>query len=163
LKKNTKTILLATIGAILILAVIFVARDMFLGTATTIECGDGPRRRIDIRSFVTQYSAYSVDFEASVANKAKFSGKLNPVQLQELSEALQQANEFRKFLVAGYNSCAITKAQYAQFGIRFQALDGVSRQIDSLASQPDLAVADRARLDDLVKQYMELSEKLATE
>ena len=159
--KNTRTVLLAALGAGFVLRLVFVGRDLFRASPKTIECDDGSRQTIDIRDFVTQYSAYSVEFEATMGAKAKFSGKLDPVQLQQLSESLQHANEFRKFLVAGYNSCAITKAQYAQYGTRFQAMDGLSRQIDSMVSKPELAGTDRATLEDLVQQYIELSQRLA--
>jgi hypothetical protein len=161
--ENTKTLWLAGIGAVLVLVLILVGRDLFRASPKTINCDDGSRQTIDIRDFATQYAAYSVQFEATVGDKAKFSGKLDPVQLQQLSESLQHANEFRKFLVAGYNSCAISKAQYGQFGTRFQAMDALSRQIDSVVSKPELAGTDRAKLGDLVKQYVDLSQRLATQ
>jgi hypothetical protein len=125
-----------------------------------IVCGDGPRRTIDIRDFATKYSAYSVEFEASVADKAKLSGKVTPAQLQQLSEALQSAQDFRKFVVAGYNSCAIDKEQYAKFGARFQALDNVSRQINSLASKPALSNDEESELSKLIEAYVALGRKL---
>ncbi len=139
---------------------IFVGRDLYIKNPRIIECDDGSRQSIDIRDFAVRYSAYSVELAAGVGNKARFSGKLNPVQLQELSEALQHANEFRKFLVVGYNSCAISKQQFAQHGATFQAMDSLSRQIDSIMKKPDLTQPDRESLSDLVKQYIELSQKL---
>ncbi len=127
----------------------------------TIECSDGPRRTIDIRDFVTQYSAYSAQFEATIGNKAKFAGKIDPMRLQQLSESVQHANEFRKYLVAGYNSCAITKADYALYGRRFHELDSLSRQIDILVSQRDMRGGDGDRLKSLVERYMELSKAVS--
>ncbi len=159
--KSAKTIGLSIIGAVLIVTLAFVARDLFRASSKPLECDDGSRQTIDIRDFITRYSAYSVEFEATVNDKAKFSGVLSPVQVRQLSESLQHANEFRKFLVAGFNSCAITKAQYAQYGTRFQAMDSLSLQIDNIVSNPDQTEADKAALADLVKQYIELSQKLA--
>jgi len=64
--------------------------------------------------------------------KARLPTKLEPTQTQQMSEALQQADEFRKYVVAGYNACAVTKDQYARFGARFQALDALERRIAQL-------------------------------
>src|SRR5262249_12722754 len=117
--RNSKTIWLACIGAVVLLAIIWVGRDLFL-KPRDLKCDDGPRKTIDIRDFITQYSAYSVELEGAVGDK-KLTAKLNPVQLQQLSESLQHANEFRKFLVAGYNACAVSKEQYTEYGATFQA------------------------------------------
>ena len=163
MKKNTRVVFQFLIGAILFLALIFVGWDLLLRRSKTIDCEDGPRRTIDIRDFVARYSAYSLELEGSVANKAKFSGKLNPVRLQELSDALQRANEFRKFLVAGYNACAISKQQYGRFGANFEAMDSLSRRIDGIISKPDLSQPDKENLAQLVQQYVELSQGLGAE
>lgn len=156
--KNTKTVVLVAIAAAVLIVSLFVIRDQLLGTKT-ITCSDGPRRTIDVRDFNTKYWTYSVQFEASVADKAKFSGKLDPVQLQQLSEAMQSANEFRRYVVAGYDSCAITGEQYAQYGSRFQALDGLARQIDNLVRTSGFSPEDRVRLQTLTKEYVEITEK----
>lgn len=161
--KNVKTVVMAAIGAAILIVIIVFARDLILRRHGTFDCGDGPRRSVDIRDFTTQYSAYSVELEASVAEKAKISTKLNPVQLQQLSEAMQQAQEFRKYLVAGYNSCAVTKAHYEQYGTRFQALDSLARRIDEVAAKPSLAPDESASLAALVSQYGELARRLGTE
>ena len=142
-----------------LLAIVWVGRDLFLQTRD-LECDDGPRKTIDIRDFITQYSAYSVELEAAVSDK-KLSAKLNPVQLQQLSESLQHANEFRKFLVAGYNACAVSKKQYTEYGATFQAMDSMSRQINTTLAKPELSAQERTELGNLVKQYVNLSQQLA--
>lgn len=161
--KNTKIVSMAALAAFLLLIVIFIGRDLFLRRQKTLDCGDGPRRTIDIRDFATQYSAYSVELEASIADKAKLSTKLSPVLLQQLSESMQSANEFRKFAVAGYNSCAITKTQYSQYGSRFQALDNMARQINELAARPSLSPSESKNLATLVSKYAELANRVSTE
>lgn len=113
-----------------------------------------------MRDFATKYSAYSIELEASVADKAKASAKFTPMQLQQISESLQSANEFRKYVVAGYNACAISKAQYAQYEPRFLTLDALARQINVFLSQPALEEFERAQLNSLVNQYVELCSKL---
>ena len=161
--KNVKTVVMVGIAAAIIILVIVFVRDLVLRRPAAFDCGDGPRRRIDIRDFTTQYSAYSVELEASVAEKAKISTKLNPIQVQQLSEAMQNAAEFRKFVVAGYNSCAVTKAHYEQYGARFQALDSLAREINELTTRPSLPPSETARLAELISQYGELARRLGTE
>lgn len=157
---SSKTIWLVLIGAVVLLAIVWVGRDLFLSRSGDLECEDGPRKRIDIRDFITQYSGYSVELEAAINDK-KLSAKLNPVQLQQLSESLQNANEFRKFLVAGYNACAVSKKQYTEYGATFQAMDSVSRQVNAISAKPELNEQERTELANLVKQYVNLTQQLA--
>lgn len=160
--KNVKTVILFAIAAVIVLVGLWLMRDLILKTSKEITCEDGPRRTIDIRDFTRQYWAYSVQFEASVDEKTKFIGKLTPSQLQQVSESFQQAIEFRKFLVAGFNACAISKTQYAQYGVKFQALDALSRQIDSLAGQSTLSDSDRTPLSELVQRFIAATQELGT-
>ena len=55
------------------------------------------------------------------------------------------------------NGCAISKAQYAEFGARFQTLDGLARQIDSLVAKGSLDEQGKQGLADLVSRYGELT------
>ncbi len=157
---NTRTVVLVVLGVVLVVALGFFGRDFFLSRSGPIDCGNGVRHPIDIRDFTTQYWAYSGEFEASIADKGKLSGKLDPHQLQAVSDASQQMNEFRKYVVAGFNSCAITKQQYSELGSRFQQLDNVSRRIDGLAGSPNPADSDKAQLGKLVDEYVALSQQL---
>src|SRR5262247_4073316 len=160
MSKNSKTIWLVFIGAVVFLVILWVGRGLYLSRSRDIECDDGRRKTIDIRDFITQYSAYSVELEGAVSDK-KLTAKLNPVQLQQLSESLQHANEFRKFLVAGYNACAVSKEQYTEYGATFQAMDSLSRQINTALSKPELNPQEKTDLANLVKQYINLSQQLA--
>jgi hypothetical protein len=157
--KNAKTISITAIAGVIAVIVILLARDIFLRRQLEFECGDGPRRTIDIRDFTTQYSGYSIQLEAAVMDKAKISTKVTPVQLQQLSEALQNAQEFRKFVVAGYNSCAITKTEYGNYGAKFQALDAVAREINQLAISPSLSTEQSKNLTSLIGQFADLARK----
>src|SRR5215469_3911806 len=148
---------LAAIAAALVIVAIVVTRDMILRGAREFQCGDGPRRTIDMRDFTTKYSGYSVELEANVQDKAKVSTKLAPVQLQQLTEALQNAQEFRKFVVAGYNSCGKTKMQYSEYGAKFQALDAVAREINQLAGSPTRSPEQDNNVASLIAQFAELA------
>lgn len=161
--KNTRIVVVSSLAALVVLAGLWVFRDLFLGASAEIRCDDGARRTIDLREFTTQYWAYAVEFEASIQDVTKVSGKLEPRQLQELNAAQQQANEFRKYVVAGFNSCAISKAQYLKQVTRFQALDSVARQIDGLLERPALNPAGRTRLAELVERYAAMAQDLAGE
>ena len=160
--KNARTVwVVAVIAVFLIVAGVIVFDFAARIWQREHYCDDGPRLIVDIRDFTTKYSAYSLDFEATVADKLKLQGKVVPVQLQQLSDSLQSANEFRKYLVAGYNGCAITKAQYAAYGAVFQEIDSVSRQITSLTSKPALSQDEKNQVQTLVSRYVELTSKLS--
>jgi hypothetical protein len=151
MSKNTRIVFLAAIACTALITLVLVWNSRF--SPQVQDCGDGPRTTIDTRDFQTRYSAYSVEIEASISDRQKLAGKLEPHQLQQLSEALQMANEFRKWLVAGYNSCAISKGQFAEFGTRFQHLDQLSRQIDNLSNKATLTSDDSRTLSSLVEEY----------
>jgi hypothetical protein len=157
--KNTKIVALAAIAMGVLLVLAFLWRDLWL-TPKAISCSDGPRRTIDTRDFDTKYFGYSMEFEIEVTNKASFSGKLGPVKLQQLSEALQSANEFRKYIVHGFNACAISAEKYDQYGARFQTLDNISREMAALVTRPSLTHEERAQLSSLTEQYLETARKL---
>jgi hypothetical protein len=157
---STNTTLLLALGLLVVLAIIIFLVREFIHRSKTVQCDDGPRRTIDLRDFTTKYSGYTVALEASVKDKATASAKFTPIQLQQMSESLQSANEFRKYVVAGYNACAISKAQYGQYEARFQTLDALSRQINVFLSKPSLHESERQELDSLVKQYVDVSSKL---
>ena len=161
--KNTRIVWLGVIGAVILAIVVLIGRDLFLKSHGTFDCGDGPRRTIDIRDFASQYSAYSLELEADVADKAKVSAKLTPGQLQQLSDAVQNSDEFRKYVVAGYNSCAITKAQYVQLGERFQTLDNLAHEIIELTKEHALSPEASDRVAALIKQYAEIAGRRSIE
>jgi len=152
---------MGAIFAVVVLAGMWVARDLMFGASGEINCDDGHRRTIDVRDFTTRYWVYAVELEATLHDVGKLQGKLVPQRIQELSAAQQQANEFRKYVVAGFNSCALSKTQYADYGARFQALDALARQIDAVLGRPTLGAAERKLLDDLVTEYAGLVRGLA--
>ena len=162
-KSKSARLAVTVVAGIVVLATLLVVWDLWNRHQRCFDCGDGQRCTIDVRQFATQYSAYSLQLEAGLNDKAKVSIKLDPVQQEKLSEAMQSANEFRKYVVAGFNSCAITKAQYAQFGARFQALDSLAREINGLAAQPSRSAGDSTRLTTLISEYSDLAHKLGTD
>ena len=83
-----------------------------------IACPDGEHIEIDVRQISIQYDASS--FAGTLGSLSVLGARLEvaPKRLQEVAAATQQWDEFLKGLAAGYNSCAITKQQFA---------DGLSR------------------------------------
>ena len=153
-KVDVKVVLIVLIVALTVLAILTMTGRRL---TSTVLCADGTRQTIDMADFETRYFGYSVQFEASGRRTGKFQGKVSPVQLQQVSEALQSANEFRKTLVAGYNSCAITSTDYSQYAARYQALDGLARQIDLLVDRPQLSGEEKAKITEMTSQYISLS------
>ena len=155
--KNSKTVLIVVIAAVVLVIGIFVIRDVILRRPSIVHCPDGSHPSIDLRDFTTRQWTYSLKLEASVADKAKVSTQLDPKVLAHVSEALQEAKDLRQFIVAGYNSCAITQKEYGQIETRFHAMDGLARQMDTLLSKPSLSKDESRRLEGLVDQYSELA------
>lgn len=157
MNSNTKTVALVIVGAALIAILAFLFKD---NLASAVQCDDGMRNPVNMDNFTTKYWAYSAEFEANIAERGELSEKLDPTQLRAVSDALQQANEFRKFVVTGFNRCAMTKLQYVEFGSRFQQLDSLSRRIDSLAAVPNPTDSDKAGLTRLIDEYVAFSQRL---
>jgi hypothetical protein len=160
--KSSKTVAIVAIGAAVLVTGVFVARDLLL-RRSIVRCPDASHPTIDLRDFTTRYWTYSVKLEASVADKAKVSTELDPKTLEQVSDALQEAREFRKYVVAGYNSCAITQAQYGQLETRFRALDALAREINSLLSKPALSQEESTKVAGLIGQYGDLAKQLGSQ
>lgn len=159
--KKTSIVIVSLFIFLIVLAGLWVFRDLFIGASTEIQCDDGTRRTIDLREFSTRYWVYAMELEVSIKDVANVSGKLDPKELHQLNAAQQQAIEFRKYIVAGFNACAISKSQYLETASRFQALDSVAQQIDGLLKQRTLDSADRKTLQDLVEEYSSMARALS--
>jgi len=142
-------------------AVGVLAWDLFLRTGSGPICEDG-RRLIDTREFDTRYWAYNVELEATLSDKQKLTGKFELKQLEQLSESMKQANEFRKFLVHSFNACALSKADYVAYEAKFMQLDALARQINEVANRRKMSAADKEQLRVLSQQYAAVSSSLAT-
>jgi hypothetical protein len=150
------------LAVILILAGMWFLRDRHLTDGPPAVCGDpeGPRPKIDFRQFETDYTGYSISLEGEITGKGKLSGKIEPSVLQKLSESLQSGQEFRKTLVAGYNSCAVSRADYRTAVLRFQSLDGIARRIDALAGKSSMSSKEESVLATLADQYSSIPQRL---
>ncbi len=99
------------IGLLLVLVVPAAA----IAAPRTIECPDGETRlEIEIDKLRIEYQGHA--FTSTLGSLGFLAGRLSIDQkpLQEAAAATQQWNEFLKGLAAGYNSCAVTRAEYAE-------------------------------------------------
>jgi len=79
-----------------------------------IACADGDHFEIDIRQIAIQYEGSG--FAGTLSSLSSILGarlEVAPKRLQEAAAATQQWDVLLKGLAAGFNSCAITKQQYA--------------------------------------------------
>jgi hypothetical protein len=160
--KNAQTLRLTaiSIGGVVLCFVIWVRWDLTQKPGPTITCPDGSHGRIDLCDFVRQYSQWSVTFEAEAQGKGKIATALEPRAAQQLSEAVQQAVEFRKYVVAGWNACAISRDQYARFGALFQNLDSLERQIGQLTDNTRSSPDDQSSIQQLITEVVDVSKTL---
>ena len=161
--KGNKVPLVALLVIIAALILTFIGRDVWLRRSPSLNCGDGPRRSIDMRDFSTEDFRYTVAIEAEIKGEGKLSAKLTPEEAQKLSEAIQRERDFQRYLVAGYNACAITKQEYAQDGKRFEALNGLAAEIDRLSDKSSLTGPESRELSAAISKYSEIATNLSNE
>ena len=159
MNKNLKTVAIVAIAAALVIVVIWVVRDVIVHHQIVRNCPDGSHPTIDTREFTTRYWVYSAKLDASVGEKAKISAQLDPKLLVQVSEALQEANELRHYIVVGYNSCAVSQKEFSQIEARFEAMESLAHDIDAILSKPSLTGDEAARFQRLINQYAELARR----
>jgi hypothetical protein len=158
---NARTVAIAAILAFIVLIIVWIYRPQPVKPLGQVSCPDGSSHPlIDAEKFDTQYWAYSIKLEASLSEKAQLSAALEPKVLQQLSEALQQGNEFRKWLVYSYNACAIPQKEYDDYGISFQGMDNAARNLQEAIEKGVRTAADRAGIAALAKTYVQLAQAL---
>jgi hypothetical protein len=158
---NASIVAIAAILAFTILIIAWIYRPQPVKPLGQVPCPDGSYRSlIDAGKFDTQYWAYSIKLEASLSEKEKLSAALEPQVLHQLSEAVQQGNEFRKWLVYSYNACAIPQREYDDYGAGFQGLDNVARNLQESIEKGVHTAADRAGIAALAKTYVQLAQAL---
>lgn len=161
ISSNARAIAIAAILAFTILTIVWIYRPQPTKPLGYVSCPDGSSRPlIDAAKFDTQYWAYSIKLEAGISERTKISTVLEPKVLQQLSEALQQGNEFRKWLVNSYNACAIPQKEYDDYGVSFQGMDNAARNLQEAIEKGVHTAADRASISALAKTYVQLAQGL---
>ena len=150
-------------GRYLASALLFLLFAIPIQAQKRIDCPDGVHYEIDLSEIIIKYQATS--FSATLSSLSIFGNRIGvePKMLQKAEAATQQWNEFLKGLVVGYNSCAITKEEYAEGlqriypRLKEDAADLEKiRKIISAGNE-----ADEARLRRLLESYLGNLERLA--
>ena len=150
-------------GRYLASALLFLLFAIPIQAQKRIDCPDGVHYEIDLSEIIIKYQATS--FSATLSGLSIFRNRIGvePKMVQKAEAATQQWNEFLKGLVAGYNSCAITKQEYAEGlqriypRLREDAADLEKiRKIISAGNE-----ADEERLRRLLESYLGNLERLA--
>lgn len=79
-----------------------------------ISCSDGEHIEMDLKEIAIKYDASS--FSGTLSSLRVLGSRLEvaPKKLQEAAVATQEWNEFLKGLAVGYNTCAVSKQQFAE-------------------------------------------------
>jgi hypothetical protein len=80
--------------------------------------------------------------------------------LQNAYESTQNWDQFLKGLVVGYNSCAISKADYAKILQRYQAVEAISNNLSQLLQKSPLTQQDGETAKRLIEQYASATQVL---
>jgi hypothetical protein len=158
--RNTRIVMVTLLAALVAVVIVVVLRSRPTAETPVIQCGDGPRHLIDATQFETKYWGYSVKLEATISGKAGGGLTLDPKQVQQLSEAMQEANEVRKWLVNSYNACAMSQTQYDAYGMKYTDMDHVARRINDLARQTTGSPDAQDHLSGLVAEYIRLADHI---
>lgn len=150
-----------SIGAALVafLAVLLAVWNLAVHASRRIECADGARRTIDLADFRSPDWAYRGAIELKSRDRA-LSARLDPVLLATLSESAQKARDWRLFLVASYNSCAVSKADYLRLVGRHEEISTLERAIDERLRATASHPADTAELERLIDRYHQVTSSL---
>jgi len=120
-----------------------------------ISCPDGEHLEIDVKQIVIKYEASSFAGTLTGLSMLGTQFEVAPKKLQEAAVATQQWDVFLKGLAAGYNTCAVTRQQYADGLTRIYPRlkeDAASlEEIRKIIS--DGQKADEKRLQRLVESY----------
>ena len=120
-----------------------------------IPCPDGDHLEIDLKQIQIQYDASS--FAGTLSSLSVLGARLEvaPKKLQEAAAATQQWDEFLKGLAVGYNTCAVTRQQYAD-GLKriYPRLNEDAADLEEIRKViSEGRKADERRLQNLLESY----------
>jgi len=138
----------------------YVILDYWKGRSRIIHCDDGERRTIDYRDFQLRYSANKISLQVEILNKLKVRSEIDPKVLQTAYESTQHLDQFLKGVVIGYNSCAISKADYVEILQRYQTVEAISKNLSQLLQKTPLTPQDGETAKRLIEQYASATQAL---
>lgn len=156
-----RTVLIIVVSFTL-LAVAYLALDYWKNRPRSIDCDDGERQTIDYRDLQIKYSGNKISIEIEVLDKLKLRPEIDPKVLQSAYESTQNWDQFLKGLVVGYNSCAISKTDYAVILQRYKIMEETSKNLSQLLRKSPLTQQDLETAKRLIQQYSSTSQELFT-
>jgi tetratricopeptide (TPR) repeat protein len=128
-----------------------------------IQCPDGEHIEMNLKEISIKYDESSFAGEVNSLYVLSLHMEAVPKKLQEAASATQQWNEFLKGLVVGYNSCAITRDQYANGLTRiYPRLKEDGAELEAFRKQiARNQKVDYARLEHLVDEFYKGLQELA--
>jgi hypothetical protein len=153
-------------GVVLIVAALvglFKILDYLDHRPRRVRCGSEDRWTVDSRQFEMTYSAYSYELKVSLDQKHQIESKITPVQVRQLSDAMQSASQHRSAVVASYNACIISSDDFRNMESQFQALDGLGRQIEAFLGRSTLSSSEVSVLSGLVEDYITTANRFSSE
>ncbi len=158
--KSTLKLVLIILISLTLLSVVYLGLDYWKGRPRTIHCEDGDRQTVDFRDLQMKYSGNKISLEVEVMNRLKLRPEIDSKVLQRAYESTQNWDQFLKGLVAGYNSCAISKADYAKILQRYQAVEAISKNLSQLLQKSPLTQQDGEMAKRLIEQYASATQVL---
>lgn len=163
LMKSSVKIVVIIVVSFALLVVVYLSLDYWKNRPRTIHCDDGERQTIDYRDLQIKYSGNKISFEVEVMDKLKLLPEIDPEVLQTAYESTQNWDQFLKGLVVGYNSCAISKADYAVILQGYKIMEEVSKNLSQLLRKSPLTRQDVETARRLIQQYSSKSQELFTQ
>jgi hypothetical protein len=163
LMKSTVKIVFIIVVSMALIAVVYLSLYYWKNRPRSINCDDGERQTIDYRDFQINYSGNKISLEIEVMDKLKLRPEIDPQVLQMAYESTQNWDQFLKGLVVGYNSCAISKADYAVILQRYKIVEETSKNLSQLLRKSPLTQQDMETAKRLIQQYSSTSQELFTQ
>lgn len=161
--KSRVSIVLIIVVSITLVVVVYLSLDYWKSRPRMIHCDDGERQTIDYRDLQIKYSGNKISLEVELIDKLKMRPEINPKVLQTAYESTQNWDQFLKGLVVGYNSCAISKADYAVILQRYKIMEETSKNLSQLLRKSPLTQQDMETARRLIQRYSSTSQDLFTQ
>jgi hypothetical protein len=158
--KPTVKFAFITVISTILFAVFYLSIDYLKHRPRTIHCDDGQRETVDYRDLQLKYSSYNISLNVEVMNKLKVRPEIGSKLLQTAYESTQGWDQFLKGLVAGFNSCAISKADYNLALQRYKAMEDISKNLSQRLQKNTLSKQDVEIIRLLIEQYSFISKEL---
>ncbi len=158
--KSSVKIALIVVTGITLLVVLYLLLDFWKYRPRAIQCDDGERQAIDYRDIQLKYSENKISLNVEVMNKLKLRPEIDPQVMQTAVESTQGWDQFLKGRVAGFNSCAVSKDDYALILQRYKSMEDISKNLSQLLQKSTLTQQDVEAVTQLIKHYSSLRHEL---